>query len=260
MAPAIKRTRAASTSAEGPQRKKIKLTDGTAGPASATGGFSSGKASFTPNAKLKRTAVKSKAAYLDKRCDRCNGKTVEKCIGMLYTKGDGEKAKYSLADLRYDVQGGRLSVVGGGSASAGTTKLKVGKRPPLSVAKDTASVASLAGGVKLRSGAVMPAVGFGTYKLADDKVCAPVLAALKSGYRLIDTAQVYENEKGVGAALRKSGLGRNDVFIETKVWRSSHGYDRTMKAFGQSCRRLGVDYIDLYVIHWPGCKTGWPLK
>jgi diketogulonate reductase-like aldo/keto reductase len=181
---------------------------------------------------------------------------------MLYTKGDGQKAKYSLADLRYDVQGGRLSVVGGGSASAGTTTsstLKVGKRPPLSVAKDTASVASLAGGVKLRSGAVMPAVGFGTYKLADDKVGTPVLAALKSGYRLIDTAQVYENEKGVGAALRKSGLGRNDVFIETKVWRSSHGYDRTMKAFGQSCRRLGVDYIDLYVIHWPGCKTGWPL-
>jgi len=101
--------------------------------------------------------------------------------------------------------------------------------------------------------------GFGTYKLKDDEVAGPVLEALGRGYRLIDTAQVYNNEKGVGAALRKSGLPRESVFIETKVWRSSHGYDRTMKACKQSLKKLGVDYIDLYVIHWPGCKTGWPL-
>merc|ERR1712066_127849 len=118
---------------------------------------------------------------------------------------------------------------------------------------------SLASGVRLKSGTIMPAVGFGTYKLKNEEVAGPVLTALQAGYRLIDTAQVYENEAGVGEALRKSGLGRGDVFIETKVWRSSHGDERTMKACAQSLRKLGVDYLDLYVIHWPGCKTGWPL-
>lgn len=112
----------------------------------------------------------------------------------------------------------------------------------------------------MKSGTIMPAVGFGTYKLKNEEVAAPVLTALKAGYRLIDTAQVYENEKGVGDALRKSGLARGDVFIETKVWRSSHGYERTTAACKQSLRKLGVDFVDLYVIHWPGCKTGWPLK
>eukprot|EP00438_Fugacium_kawagutii_P004435 Skav210967 [mRNA] locus=scaffold2129:101238:109848:+ [translate_table: standard] len=115
-----------------------------------------------------------------------------------------------------------------------------------------------------------------TYKLFNADVTKPVLNALKSGYRLIDTAQahhlrvaraqsvqdakVYENEKGVGEAIRQSGLAREDVFIETKVWRSSHGYERTIKACKQSIKKLGVDYLDLYVIHWPGPKTGWPLK
>lgn len=112
----------------------------------------------------------------------------------------------------------------------------------------------------MASGIILPVVGFGTYKLKNHEVAAPVSEALKAGYRLIDTAQVYENEQGVGEALRASGLGREDVLIETKVWRSSHGYDRTIKACNQSLRRLGVEYIDLYVIHWPGCKTGWPLK
>lgn len=134
------------------------------------------------------------------------------------------------------------------------------KVPPLAAAKIPGAATSIAGGVRLASGAIMPVVGFGTYKLKNHDVGKPVLSALKAGYRLIDTAQVYENEKGIGEALRKSGLARSDVFIETKVWRSSHGYDRTMKAFNQSLRHLGVDYIDLYVIHWPGCKTGWPLK
>jgi len=105
----------------------------------------------------------------------------------------------------------------------------------------------------------MPVVGFGTYKLTEADVVDPVVKALRAGYRLIDTAQVYDNERGVGAALRKSGVPRESVFVETKVWRSSHGYDRTMAAFKQSLRKLDVDYIDLYVIHWPGCKTGWPL-
>eukprot|EP00928_Gymnodinium_smaydae_P088852 TRINITY_DN72896_c0_g1_i1.p1 TRINITY_DN72896_c0_g1~~TRINITY_DN72896_c0_g1_i1.p1 ORF type:complete len:353 (-),score=78.85 TRINITY_DN72896_c0_g1_i1:75-1133(-) len=133
------------------------------------------------------------------------------------------------------------------------------KSAPLVAVKSPGASTSLASGVKLPSGTIMPAVGFGTYKLKTADVVEPLLAALKAGYRLVDTAQVYENEKGVGEALRKSGLGRADVFIETKVWRSSHGYERTMKACNQSLRNLGVSYLDLYVIHWPGCKTGWPL-
>jgi len=102
-------------------------------------------------------------------------------------------------------------------------------------------------------------VGYGTYKLKKGEAVEPVLAALHAGYRLIDTAQVYENEGDVGAAIRASGLNRADVFVETKVWRSSHGYDRTIKAFNRSLRQLGLSYVDLYVIHWPGAKTGWPL-
>lgn len=115
-------------------------------------------------------------------------------------------------------------------------------------------------GVQLVGGAVMPVVGFGTYKLKKGEAAGPVEAALRAGYRLLDTAQVYENEADVGAGLRASGLPREAVFLETKVWRSSHGFARTLQACKQSLRKLGADYIDLYVIHWPGPKTGWPLK
>mmetsp|Transcript_40980 Transcript_40980/g.76245 ORF Transcript_40980/g.76245 Transcript_40980/m.76245 type:complete len:468 (-) Transcript_40980:46-1449(-) len=126
--------------------------------------------------------------------------------------------------------------------------------------KDVAAATSLAGGARLANGVVLPSVGFGTYKIKNEDATGPVLEALKTGYRLIETAQVYENEKGIGDAIRRSGLGRDQVFIMTKHWRSSHGYDRTIKAFNQSLRKLGVTYVDLYAIHWPGCKTGWPLK
>lgn len=253
--------RAASPSTAEPQAKKAKRV------LTASSGFLAPvtKAKFPFDAKVKRTGVSSsKSPYLDKRCDRCNGKTVGECLKLHYSTASGEKKPYTLADLKYDVQGKRLEVIGGtpGASSKSSDPLPAcGKttRPPLSAAKDVAAVSSLAGGVRLRSGAIMPAVGFGTYKLKNEEVAGPVTMALKAGYRLIDTAQVYENEKGVGDALRRSGLGRGDVFIETKVWRSSHGYDRTVAAFNQSLRKLGVDYIDLYVIHWPGCKTGWPL-
>lgn len=123
-----------------------------------------------------------------------------------------------------------------------------------------AAAAGLSDGVWLPKGVVMPAVGFGTYKLKKGEAVGPITAALSAGYRLIDTAQVYENEADVGAALKASGLPRESVFLETKVWRSSHGFDRTLLACRQSLRRLGTDYIDLYLIHWPGAKTGWPLK
>jgi len=250
--------RAASPAVSEPLKKKAKGVGGTV-PSS---GFSSpaggAKAAFPLDAKVKRISTLSKSPYLDKRCDQCEGLIVADCLKLSYEKASGEKAKYTLADLKYDVQSERLKIVGGSLRTpppvSGLLTL-----PALSAVKDTAATASLAGGVRLPSGIVMPTVGFGTYKLKDHEVAEPVLTALKSGYRLIDTAQVYENEKGVGDALRRSGLGRGDIFIETKVWRSSHGYDRTMKACKQSLKRLGVDYIDLYVIHWPGCKTGWPL-
>lgn len=225
---------------------------------------------FPADATVRRTDVTSKASCLDKRCDQCDGLTVQECLKLSYKKANGDKASYSLADLRYDVKGRRLEVSGGteGLAGAGrrpaTFRWSVATRPAtlpaLRASAGTGAARSLAGGVRLgASGVVLPAVGFGTYKLKNEEVMGPVLDALKAGYRLIDTAQVYENEKGIGDALRSSGLGREDVVIETKVWRSSHGYERTLKACNQSLRNLGVDYIDLYVIHWPGCKTGWPL-
>mmetsp|Transcript_31249 Transcript_31249/g.71346 ORF Transcript_31249/g.71346 Transcript_31249/m.71346 type:complete len:353 (-) Transcript_31249:27-1085(-) len=122
-----------------------------------------------------------------------------------------------------------------------------------------AAALSLSDGIRLANGTIMPVVGFGTYKLKDGDVGGPLKAALKAGYRLIDTAQVYDNDKGIAAAIKDSGIQRSDIFIQTKVWRSSHGYDRTMKAFKQTVKRLGVEYLDLYLIHWPGPKTGWPL-
>lgn len=138
------------------------------------------------------------------------------------------------------------------AATLGSASLRAVAKP--------AQAASLTDGVKLNSGTVMPVVGFGSYKLKKGEAAGPITAAFKVGYRLVDTAQVYENEADVGSAIRASGLPRQDLFIETKVWRSSHGYERTLQACKQSLRKLGVDYIDLYLIHWPGCKTGWPLK
>lgn len=108
-------------------------------------------------------------------------------------------------------------------------------------------------------GALLPAVGFGTYKLKKGEALGPVRQALELGYRLVDTAQIYGNEGDVGQALKLSGVPRENVVIETKVWRSSHGFERTLEACRHSLRRLGVSHIDLYLIHWPGCKTGWPL-
>lgn len=267
--PAAKRP--ASPSAGESQGKKAKpaAPAASSGFAAAAGGKAA--ATFPPDAKVKRTKVTSKSPYLDKRCDQCDGLTVQECVGLQYAKSSGAKASYTLADLRYDVSAKRLDVVGGTAGASATAKKSASapaptvavkgilKGQPFVAVKDVAAATSLAAGVKLASGTIFPAVGFGTYKMKNEEVAEPVLMALKAGYRLIDTAQVYENEKGIGDALRRSGLGRGDVFIMDKVWRSSHGYERTMKACAQSLRRLGVDYIDLYVIHWPGCKTGWPL-
>ncbi|CEM29212.1 unnamed protein product [Vitrella brassicaformis CCMP3155] len=98
----------------------------------------------------------------------------------------------------------------------------------------------------------MPCVGFGTYTLKKGQVKKPLEAAFAAGYRMLDTAWVYDNEKEIGEVLRKASIPREDLFIETKVWRSYHGFDKTLECARQSIRRLGVDYVDLIIIHWPG--------
>lgn len=98
----------------------------------------------------------------------------------------------------------------------------------------------------------MPRFGLGVWQMSEgDEVEKAVLAALEAGYRLIDTAAVYGNEAGVGEAIRKSGIPRDEIFITTKLWNSDQGKEHTRKAFDESLRKLGVDYVDLYLIHWP---------
>jgi diketogulonate reductase-like aldo/keto reductase len=105
--------------------------------------------------------------------------------------------------------------------------------------------------VTLNNGIRMPQLGFGVFKVEDDQATTAVKNALQVGYRSIDTAMYYKNEKGVGKAIRESSIPRKDLFITTKVWNSDQGYDNTLCAFEESLERLGLDYIDLYLIHWP---------
>ena len=106
--------------------------------------------------------------------------------------------------------------------------------------------------ITLNNGVKMPMLGFGVFQVTDPVVCERAVAdALSVGYRLIDTASVYGNECAVGAALRKSTIPREDLFITTKAWISEMGYDRTLRAFETSLSRLGLDYVDLYLIHMP---------
>ena len=101
----------------------------------------------------------------------------------------------------------------------------------------------------LNNGVEMPALGFGVFQTPPLETAAAVAEALTTGYRLIDTAAAYGNERGVGDAIRASGLARDDVFIETKVWISDYGFDETLHAFDKSARKLGVDSIDLVILH-----------
>ncbi|MBM7830575.1 diketogulonate reductase-like aldo/keto reductase [Agromyces cerinus] len=101
----------------------------------------------------------------------------------------------------------------------------------------------------LNNGVTIPALGFGVFQTPPEATMLAVEAALETGYRLIDTAAAYGNERGVGDAIRNSGLARDDVFIETKVWISDYGYDETLHAFEKSARKLGVDTIDLFILH-----------
>jgi diketogulonate reductase-like aldo/keto reductase len=103
----------------------------------------------------------------------------------------------------------------------------------------------------LNNGIEMPQLGYGVWQVPDDEAERTVALALEAGYRSIDTAAVYGNEEGTGRAIAASGLPREDVFVTTKLWNSDHGYDATLRAFDASLARLGLDYIDLYLIHWP---------
>ena len=101
------------------------------------------------------------------------------------------------------------------------------------------------------NGTTIPQLGFGVFRVPPDEVVPPVLDALAAGYRLIDTATLYGNEEGVGRAVRESGVPRDEVFLTTKVWNSEHGFDSTLRAFDESIGLLGVDVLDLYLVHWP---------
>jgi 2,5-diketo-D-gluconate reductase A len=103
--------------------------------------------------------------------------------------------------------------------------------------------------LRLNNGVEMPALGFGVFQTPPDETTKAVEAALTAGYRHIDTAAAYGNEREVGAAIRRSGLDRSEVLIETKVWISDYGYDQTLQAFDKSAGKLGIDQIDLLILH-----------
>jgi methylglyoxal/glyoxal reductase len=106
---------------------------------------------------------------------------------------------------------------------------------------------------RLNAGNAIPTIGLGTWQLADgSETVRAVRAALKVGYRLVDTAKIYGNEESVGRAIRDSSVSREDLFVTTKLWNSDQGYESALKAFAGSLERLDLEYIDLYLVHWPG--------
>ncbi|GHB73201.1 oxidoreductase [Streptomyces viridiviolaceus] len=105
--------------------------------------------------------------------------------------------------------------------------------------------------VTLNNGVEIPQLGFGVFQVPDAETTAAVSSALEAGYRSIDTAAIYGNETGVGRALADSGIAREELFITTKLWNADQGYDATLTAFDASLAKLGLDHVDLYLIHWP---------
>jgi diketogulonate reductase-like aldo/keto reductase len=103
----------------------------------------------------------------------------------------------------------------------------------------------------MNDGLTIPQLGFGVFQIPEDETETAVTIALESGYRLIDTAQGYRNEEGVGAAIAASDVPRDDLFITTKLTNSEQGYDKTLRAFDESMRKLGIDVLDLFLVHWP---------
>lgn len=103
----------------------------------------------------------------------------------------------------------------------------------------------------LNNGVVMPSLGYGVFQTPPDETADVVEIALKTGYRHVDTAAIYGNERGVGEGIRRSGIDRSEIFIETKVWASDYGYDETLHAFDKSVGKLGVEHLDLFILHQP---------
>ena len=113
-------------------------------------------------------------------------------------------------------------------------------------------ITDITGCAILHNNVRMPYLGLGVYLAPEGaEVVRAVSYALRVGYRHIDTATLYQNEKGVGTAIRQSGIKREEVFVTTKVWNTDQGYDSTLKAFDRSLEELGFDYLDLYLVHWP---------
>lgn len=105
--------------------------------------------------------------------------------------------------------------------------------------------------VRLNDGNAMPQLGYGVWRVSNEEAASVVGEAIKAGYRSIDTATIYGNEEGVGQAIKAAPVSREELFITTKVWNDRHGYDKTLRAFDESLARLGLDHVDLYLIHWP---------
>jgi 2,5-diketo-D-gluconate reductase A len=110
--------------------------------------------------------------------------------------------------------------------------------------------------VTLHDGVEIPQLGFGVFQVPPEKTQEAVEEALEAGYRHIDTAAAYRNERGVGAAIAASGIPREEIFVTTKLWNSAQGYESTLGAFKKSIDRLGMDHVDLYLIHWPVPSEG----
>ena len=105
--------------------------------------------------------------------------------------------------------------------------------------------------VTLNNGELMPIFGLGVFQSAPEDTVTAVKSAIKHGYRLIDTAAIYENEREVGQAIKESGINREDLFVTTKLWLTDFGFDEAFDAYNKSLKKLGLDYVDLYLIHWP---------
>jgi 2,5-diketo-D-gluconate reductase A len=105
--------------------------------------------------------------------------------------------------------------------------------------------------ITLNNGVTVPQLGFGVWQVGDDEVTPAVATALEAGYRHIDTAAIYGNERGVGKAIAESGLARDELFVTTKLWNAEQGFDSTLRAFDASLEKLGLETVDLYLIHWP---------
>ena len=110
--------------------------------------------------------------------------------------------------------------------------------------------------VAFNDGNAVPQIGLGVWRTPDEEAASVVETALRAGYRHVDTAKIYDNEEGVGEGLRAAGLARDELFVTTKVWNDAQGYDEARRALDASLRRLGLDQVDLYLIHWPSPRRG----